>query len=234
MKTVLLAAAMLLFVAFPGAALVIVDDEHPAFPGDSQPDLYQIVNQLYGTSFGSSADMSGFQVEPSDQSFTTQYEVTVRALWNDSGAVVEQIGWFNLTATGRVDHGTFHPMWTDTDTGTGNFGGGTVTSSDEYGFYLREHNEADSYYWYFSVEGTVNGGNMQFDRMVTYDLGELTGNSLYDGHLLCGWETGGTNDLHDYNELVMELGSPVVPEPATLVVLSIGLAGLLCRRLRKS
>ena len=227
---VLIAAVM--FVAAPAMATLVVDPWVPPNP-PGELNLYEIVNALYGVAYTSSADMLFAQVAaPLDEVFSGGQTIQATARY---ATFVQTFGWYQYTGAG--DPTNLVPLLYVEDYGLGDWGTVTIAPVGDYGFYDQVGPEywPDRYTWYSESDENRRGE----DHMVLYDLGLLV-DASYAGGYLMGWEDERfcSSDL-DYNDLVLELapaggGGPVIPEPTTMVLLGLGVAGMLFRRLRSA
>ena len=194
----------------------------PAEPWDeSNPtdplNLYEIYNAVYGTSLTSNVDLEAFAIAPGEL-FTSLYGGQIQAVaryagygqaigyydGNGDSAPVQVIG-TQLNATGVLDIPAGTFGLFDQVTGST---GGLVDPR-----------------WY--SEASLNGGQ---DHMVAY-YGQ-------NGDIFIGFEDRSfTRDPYvdyDYNDLVLTLTNNIVPEPASFMLLGMGLAGVAYRRFRKN
>ena len=213
----LVAVAML--VMTPAMATVINDANNPA----GEDDLWQIYNNL------------GYGPVGPDSNLITQ--VSPDEVWNllTSGEFIatvhfagntEEFGFYQPVGGGPV---VTSPILT---VGPGDQGYINVSAlipaiSGNFGFYLTSTGYNGTQTWY--SESALNGGA---DHMVALETGN-------PDSVLLAWEDlplfGSGPDPNfdsDYNDLVISF-TRVVPEPTSMVLLGMGIAGVVVRRLRQ-
>lgn len=219
-----------LALAVPAGAMT-VDIQDPWSPGDSEVNFYDIWNVLYPNS------------APGGLNYTSSMDV-----WNDWGndSLAAQQGMFALTvdpgeveveavyAGNQQDFGWYYP--TNQPLGGGDSqtlitdasAGDSATfspSGTPFGFYLTTTGAAsNTFYVNRFLNPNDNPQGLVFSTPVANEL-------------VIAWEDinldGGSD--RDYNDLVVRLRDvKVVPEPATMTLLGMGLAGAAFRRFRSN
>jgi len=221
MKRFVTLAAALALLGAPAMADVIT----PAEPWDKdQPgdewNLYDIYNEVYGTSFTSNSDMDSMQVT-NDVFFSLMGDAPGISVNAHFAFYPQTFGWYELDEGGSpimnemftvTDNGLIDEQYTFDD-----------NMPDEFGFY-----DSIGFMDWFS-DPSLNNGE---DHLVVYEV------EGQENTFVLAWEDLPLelSDL-DYNDLVMtvHLGSQnIVPEPTSMLLLGMGVAGLAIRRRMKN
>lgn len=225
-KKVLLMGAVCLLCAGPANALVTPVDVWDPSNDTDELNLYEIYNLLYGTSFTSNVEMDPLQVETEvfmlESGFFHQLELVARFAY-----LTQNLSWYDITDGGDV--GATTPLFT----GVAQFGLippgdiALVNATEPFGYLLNAHVPDEpgiGFTWYSEVNR-----NLAFeDHMLLYS-------TPFDDVFLMAWEDlpfqHEASDM-DFNDLVVEVRT-VVPEPASVLLFGLGLAGLTFRTLRR-
>lgn len=221
MKKVLLGiliAGMVLLCATPATATSISDPWFPTTGDTTEVNLYEIYNDLYGTTYTDSNDIP--QVSPDEVANLFGLGLWLEATARYAG-LGQQFGYYQPTSGGPV---TYTQLFNIQDPNVGHFLSGftaTIWPVGDFGFY----DLAGGTYWH-SQPGLNPGGEDHMIALYTPDPYTF----------LLAWE-----DLpfaladRDYNDLVVEIRvwqDQIIPEPTSMALLGMGIAGIVVRRLR--
>ena len=215
MKALALAVMILVLAVSPAMATVIQDSFNPA----SEPDLWEIYNALGYGPVGSDSNLI-LQVSPDEvwsMLATGQFVATVHYAGN-----TETLGFYQPTGAPS----TLTPILTVLPS-DGLVSALVPAISGSFGFYLTSTGYNGTQTWY--SESVLNSGSQ--DHMVALET--------YDPNIiLLAWEDlslfGSGSDPNfdsDYNDLVVTF-SRIIPEPTSMALLGLGLAGMIVHRFR--
>lgn len=227
MRKLIAAAAIAAFMAGPALA----DSIEPAEPWNSgnpgnEYNLYEIYNHILNDSFGgggtytSNAELNSLQV--SDDEFFTLAgdagEITAAAHF---AYYAQTFGWYTDDGSGGI---TENELFTVTSRGFLDPASNThaLNASGEFGFY-----DSIGFLTWYSDPSQNQGME---DHLVVYQV------DGFEDTFVLAWEDIPLemSDM-DYNDLVLTvyLGSQnIVPEPTSMLLVGMGVAGLMVRRIR--
>ncbi len=215
--------AMATFMPGPNPTPVTPTAPWTHMGGYDELNLFEIYNALYGTTYTSNADLDSLQFKPDDVFFLDTGDVGQIIAKAKYAYLYQTFGWYQDNGMGgTVKHPLFtiwgdlgllpdNPAWTATISPTGNFG-----------FYDDPSSPA---FWY--SEKWRNAGKE--DHLI----GFFTPKPYT---YLLAWEdkafSAGSDK--DFQDLVIEVYlGPIVPEPSTMVILGLGIAGMVVSRMRR-
>lgn len=210
LKSALTTIVSSLIVATAAFALPVPSEPWDPSSASDPLNLYEIYNEVYGTSLTSNTELEAFAIEPGEL-FECLYgggQVDVVARFAGFG---QAVGFY-------TESGDSIPV---SAIGTGLSSTGSLSlPAGVVGLY-DQVTGAGNPRWY--SEAALNGGD---DHMVAY-WGQ-------NGDIFIGFEDRAFTDPFadfDYNDLVLTITCNVVPEPASVVLLGMALAGLVSRKL---
>jgi hypothetical protein len=217
----LLIGAVMALAAGPAMALTTPQEPWDASNPSDELNLYEIYNAVYGTSFTSNADLDAFQVDMETFNLGNTISVTLEAEARYAGST-ERFGWYEPTGGGPV---TETELFHVTDSGLLTGYTATINPVADFGFFLTAvGGRANGNHWF--SQDARNGGEEHF----------LVYSTPVAGQYLLAWEDLRlrTSDL-DFQDLVLTLDfGPVIPEPATVLLFGMGIAGMAMARRRQS
>jgi len=217
--------AGLVMVAAQASATLLPLNDGPEVP------LYSILNSTYGTTFTSSSDLQPFIITsspPPFEVFNDNYQVQVQGIYASNN---ENFGYYTDLGTGAAQTSLF-------TVSTGGTATASISGVSNFGLYLTSSPYGGSNTWY--SETSLNSDGMR--HMYLFDLEAIQGSSFGSGanpadfhnRFVSAWEDLPQNDSlqdYDFNDLVVEMS--VVPEPATVLLLGMGIAGLAVMQFRR-
>lgn len=230
-------------LAWPAAAAFTPEEPWDSSMPMNEYNLYEMYNALYGTAFTSNSDLDSLQVSEAGllalSSIAGAQSVTAEVVAYNAW-LTHNVVWYE--ADGSNQEVLFGGIQWPDDTGIITDGRYTETfvPTGLFGFYDYTHIPGDNtvgYGWYSQAAYNLNAE----DHFLLYS-------TPIENTFLVAWEDmpwvnpwpGEDDDPYeldsdrDYNDLVLAVRFNVIPEPASMVLLGIGIAALAVRKARKS
>jgi len=240
-----LMTTLVAFVSLPAMGAILEPASPP--PEIGEWNLVDIYNELYGTSYSNNADLTGLQ---SDQELWSGSDrsVHVEAVWRNA-YLTQVFGFYTVGQDDSPDYnfildGVANPGNVEDLRGLGFEA--TFDSAEDFGFFdyahlpedanvgMAWHSEADrNNYWYDTTASgsseTVSIASVGEDHMLVFSTPDP------NTYLLAFEDLGfdDPNSHYDFNDMLVEISFEVVPEPSSIALLGMGIAGVLARRMRK-
>ena len=239
--------AILALVTLPATAALITPSDARWDPvvwdasgnghADDEWNLYDIYNGLYGTRFTANSDLDPLQIDDAPGLFLTDLlppdgtvtvTARVRFAW-----LVHNFGWYEAGPTGDP---ILHLLFPEIDEigFLGDTYSADVSPTGLFGAHNYTHEPGNTglgYDWYSESSRNFEPGE---DHMLVYHTPD-------PNTYLVAWEDMPWNNEYgddsdrDYNDLVLEVRvDPIIPEPASVLLLGLGIVGVVVGRLRKS
>ena len=234
------------FLAVPAVADMSDLSEVTATGNGPETLLYDVFNTLYGTHLTSNADLVSqwgqnnfqtFTVDPQGPTTLISYEAVWMDAWNTQDLDLVTSGGTTQLLFGGIDQidNTWRLQnWPASGTDPGDLRGlgltGQFVAQEDFGFQLTTFapgfETLTTEYWY--SQDNLNAPNETHMLFFNTPIDGVWFAAVEDRYL------GHPEGHNDFNDFVFELRETVIPEPSSLVLLGMGIAGMAIRRFRRT